>query len=256
MTDRALDCSHHNAKNMGGGVYIVTANMQQAKDAGAVGVTVRSNYGTRPDTTAPEHNRRADAASLPRAFYYYHLSRQDPVRQANVGFIQAGKVAGVRGFADLEESAGNDGADPVFPRYSEDYYQHVTLGLITCDNLTNRITGIYSSQQWLDRWFTKSQQQRWVEQKRWGWWAHWSDPGPGIPWVPAGWKGLPVEWCQWQDKTGPWPGFQGQVDQSALWPGLSWESIFTLVDPVEPPPPNTTLTAINIQAQAIRKLVL
>jgi hypothetical protein len=216
MLSRVLDSSHHQAQALGGGRYRVTANFQAAADAGAAGFINRSNYGLTLDVTAAEHNRRALATGKPTAFYWYPLSRKDPLAMAEMAFAAAGSRPHVRGHMDLEESLNNDGAEPVYPRFSEDLWRHANSGLLLCDQLTGEKTGIYSSATYMDAHYTLVQQLRWADEGRPGWWAHYHSAAPGIPWVPLGWKHAAIPWVMWQDKIGSWPGYEGVVDQSVV----------------------------------------
>lgn len=252
---RALDISHHNARKNPDGTYTVTADIAAAYAAGAVGFITRSCYGTRLDTTAAEHNRRVDAAGAPRAFYWYDLSRQDPVRMAEVAFTAAGSPRGMRGWCDLEENRRADGADPVYPAYSPAYFQHVDTALMTCDLLTGTRTGVYSTASWLNSHFTLSQQEQWAEMGRPCWVAHWAPAGPGIPAIPLGWKGRPDPYVLWQDMAATWPGFASQVDQSQVPAWVADLSEIFGALPTTPPPSANPLDRIDQAVMDIRSVL-
>lgn len=228
---------------------MASTNFAAVKAAGAVAVIVRTNYGLRHDDLVAEHNRRADAAGISRMFYWYPLSRQDPAEQAALAFQLSGGVRGRRGWLDVEENAQADGAEPVFPKFSEALWGHVNTGLMTCDSLTGLLTGVYSSKVKLDSWFTAAQQARWAH--RFGWWAHYN-MNISMPWIPAGWANKPRKYEMWQDQIAPWPGCLAPVDQNRLWPGLTVEELLGASVPPTPPPP-----AANIadHARAIIGLV-
>ena len=202
-----LDISHHQP---------ATSDLATAKAAGATGIIIRSCYGTQADSVAPLHIAHADAAGLPRGFYWYHLSRQHAQNQAALAFRVAGEWIGMQGFVDLEESTANDGAEPVFPRFSELYYNHINAALFKCDDLTGLSTGIYSRKGWLDWWFTLEQQRRWNFRPLWV--ASWTD---GQPSLPVGWSALTRPYVLHQFKvTETWPGFSVRVDRNKTYPGL------------------------------------
>ncbi len=208
MTLWALDFSHHQGAGMAGQRY-ATVDMRLVRAAGAVLVINRQCYGTKPDELAAEHNRRADDAGLPRQGYWYHLSRKSPTEMVDVAYSLMGGRR--RMYADMEECAYNDGDEPVFPRYSEAYFEHVNTALLRADALTGLTAGMYSRAGWLDYWFTEEQQRRW--RHRPGWWAN--------RYIPLGWKGLARPYWLRQDVIGPWPGVVGNVDQDSLHPDLA-----------------------------------
>lgn len=235
-----LDLSHHN---------------QPGTPDNAQAVIIRGAYGLTPDKSAPEHNSRADSAGLPRMFYWYPLSRRDPVKQALTAFTQSGGETGRRGWVDLEESTANDGAEPVFPRYSESYWQHVNAGLVTIDSRTGLTAGIYSSAAWLNWWFTADQQTRWANATatrpgRFLWVAHWIENGfPPKPDMPQGWQ----TYALWQTGKGPWPGMTGNVDQSQLGPGTTLTQLLGVTPPT-PPSDDPDVAQIRAHAAAILEL--
>jgi hypothetical protein len=231
MTTRVLDFSHH--QNTGARPRVASTDFATVKAAGAAAVVIRTNYGLRIDDLVAEHNRRADASALPRMFYWYPLSRQDPTQQATLAFHLSGAARGRRGWIDLEENAGSDGADPAWPRYSWSYFEHANTGLLTVDSLTQALTGVYSSKTYLDHWFTPEQQVRWAN--RFGWWAHYNTT-ISMPWIPAGWTNKARKYEMWQDQIAPWPGCAAPVDQERLWPGLTVEELLGAGTPVVVPP--------------------
>ena len=232
LQEIVLDISHYQP---------VTSDLATAKAGGAAGVIIRSNYGMAADTSAPDHIRHAEAAGLPRGFYWYHLSRQHAVDQAALAFRVAGSRPGLQGFVDLEESAGNDGAEPVFARYSNGYFLHVDTALRECDRLTGKTTGIYTRKSWLDFWFTLEQQRLWNSRPLWA--ASW---GSGTPSLPVGWSVLPRPYVLHQFKVNEsWPGFSGNVDQNKTYPGLRAVDIFGITAPA--PPPTGALTMAQIE---------
>ena len=220
LQEIVLDISHHQP---------ATSDLATAKAAGATGIIIRSCYGTQADSVAPLHIAHADAAGLPRGFYWYHLSRQHAQDQAALAFQVAGSRTGMQGFADLEESTANDGAEPVFPRFSELYYNHINAALLKCDALTLHNTGIYSRKGWLDWWFTLEQQRRWNFRPLWV--ASWTD---GQPSLPVGWSALAQPYVLHQFKvTETWPGFTVRVDRNKTYPGL--QAVDILGGAVVPP---------------------
>jgi hypothetical protein len=250
---RVLDFSHH--QNTGARPRVASTDFAAVKAAGAAAVVIRTNYGLRVDDLVVEHNRRADAAALPRMFYWYPLTRKDPTEQATQAFQLSGATPGRRGWIDLEENARSDGADPAWPRYSHLYFEHADIGLLAADVLSGMLTGVYSSKTYLDYWFTPQQQARWAN--RFGWWAHYN-PTITMPWIPAGWinKARPYE--MWQDQIAPWPGCKDPVDQERLWPGLTIEELLGTGAPpvVVPPAVDPLAAAVSAHARAIQGLVV
>ena len=219
-----LDISHHQGKLQPNNTRTATIDMGTVKNAGCSAIIIRTNYGLAKDELVDEHNRRADIAQLPRMFYWYPLTRYDPVRQAQLAFQYSGGQALRRGWSDIEEPT------PSFLRYSEAYWKHINDGLLIADALTGLTTCIYSRQTYMDWWFTLEQQKRWSHRP--GWWAHYANPGPGIPRIPAGWKDVIKPYFLWQYGVGNWAGVIPLVDLDRTWPWLTLNELLGASAPV------------------------